>query len=463
MARWYARGMTEFRSVDPSSGRLVLERPEATASEIDATLARSAAAFRAWSREPLATRTAALRRLGSALRARAAQDGMLMAEEMGKPVAQGKAESEKCALACEHAAEHAGAWLAPEPVPTEAKASYVRHDPIGPIVAIMPWNFPFWQLFRFGASALAAGNSIVLKHAPNVPRCAEAIVALCAEADLPEGLIVNLAARVDQLPGIIADDRVAAVTLTGSTRAGRAVAELAARALKPSVLELGGSDAFIVLADADLHQAAEVAARARLLNNGQSCIAAKRFIVERAVADDFIERFRAAMAAHRVGDPRDPTTQVGPMARRDLRDELASQVARSIAAGARALLGGATPEQDGWWYPPTLLVDTGPGVAAWEEETFGPAAAVRVVDDEAAAVAAANASSYGLGAAVWTADRERGARLAVELRCGAVFINDLVRSDPRLPFGGTKQSGWGRELGREGMLEFTDTKSVWIS
>ena len=455
--------MTEFRSVDPSSGRLVLERPEASASEIDAALSRSHAAFQAWSREPVSVRTAALRRLGARLRARAAEDGMLMAEEMGKPFAQGKAESEKCALACDYAAEHAEEWLAPEPVKTEAKASYVRHDPMGPVLAIMPWNFPFWQLFRFGASALAAGNSIVLKHAPNVPRCAEAIVAACTEADLPEGLLLSVFARVDQLPGIIADDRVAAVTLTGSTRAGKAVAALAAQALKPSVLELGGSDAFIVLADADLDQAAEVAARARLLNNGQSCIAAKRFIVERAVAEGFIERFRAAMAAQRVGDPRDPATQVGPMARRDLRDELASQVARSVDAGARVLLGGAAPDQDGWWYPPTLLAETGPGVAAWEEETFGPCAAVRVVADADAAVAAANASPFGLGAAVWTADRERGARVAAELRCGAVFVNDLVRSDPRMPFGGTKQSGWGRELGREGMLELTDTKSVWIA
>ncbi|MCL4752701.1 MAG: NAD-dependent succinate-semialdehyde dehydrogenase [Myxococcales bacterium] len=455
--------LTEFRSVDPSSGRLVLERPEASASEVDAALTRSAAAFRAWSEEPIATRAASLRRLGATLRARAERDGMLMAEEMGKPVAQGKAESEKCALACEHAAEHAAAWLAPEPVPTEARASYVRHDPVGPILAIMPWNFPFWQLFRFGASALAAGNTIVLKHAPNVPRCAEAIVAACAEADLPEGLILSLFARVDQLPGVIADDRIAAVTLTGSTRAGKTVAELAARALKPSVLELGGSDAFIVLADADLDQAAEVAARARLLNNGQSCIAAKRFIVERAVADDFVERFRSALAAHRVGDPRDPTTQVGPMALRDLRDELAGQVARSVAAGARVLLGAEAPARDGWWYPPTLLLGAGPGMAVWDEETFGPAAAVHVVEDARAAVRAANASPFGLGAAVWTADREQGARMAVELRCGAVFVNDLVRSDPRMPFGGTKQSGWGRELGREGMLELTDTKSVWIS
>jgi succinate-semialdehyde dehydrogenase/glutarate-semialdehyde dehydrogenase len=334
---------------------------------------------------------------------------------------------------------------------------------MGPVLAIMPWNFPFWQLFRFGASALMAGNTIILKHAPNVPRCAEAIVEIAREAGLPAGLIVSVNARVDQIEGLIADRRVAAVTLTGSTRAGQAVAAAAGRHLKPSVLELGGSDPFIVLEDADLDKAADVAARARLQNNGQSCIAAKRFIVVKSVAEAFVERFRAAMETHTLGDPREAATKVGPMARRDLRDELADQVARSIAAGARCVLGGATPDRDGWWYPPTLLVDAGPGMAAWDDETFGPCAAVRVVDDAEAAIAAASASPYGLGAALWTQDRDRAAALAARLRCGAVFVNDLVRSDPRMPFGGTKMSGWGRELGREGMLQFTDAKSVWIA
>lgn len=458
--------MTEFRSIDPATGHLALSRPEATPAEIEAALARVGAAQTAWAEAPLAERAAGLKRLAAVLRARAAADGLMMAEEMGKPVTQGKGEAEKCAWACDFAAEHAEAWLAPDVVPTEARHSAVVRDPMGPILAIMPWNFPFWQLFRFGASALMAGNAIVLKHAPNVPRCAEAIAEIFAAADLPPGLLVNLNARVADIAGIIADPRIAAVTLTGSTRAGIAVAEAAGRALKPSVLELGGSDPFLVLRDADLDRAAAFAAKARLQNNGQSCIAAKRFIVEQSVAEGFIERFRAALAGYALGDPREAATLLGPMARRDLRDELALQVARSTAAGARCVLGGAAPERDGWWYPATLLVDSAPGQATWDDETFGPAAAVRVVPDApdaAAAVAAANASIYGLGATVFTEDRDQGARVAARLRAGAVFVNDMVRSDPRVPFGGTRQSGWGRELGREGMLQFTHAKTVWIA
>jgi len=455
--------MTEFRSYDPTSGRFVLDRPEANHAELESSLARSAAAYRNWSRAPLATRTDALRRLGGVLRARAAADGLLMAEEMGKPAAQGKAEAEKCAWACEFAAEHAEAWLADEHIATEARSSFVRRAPMGAILAIMPWNFPFWQLFRFGASALAAGNVIVLKHAPNVPRCAEAIVQICAEAGLPDGVLVSVNAAVGDVAALIEDARVAAVTLTGSTRAGQSVAAIAGRALKPSVLELGGSDPFIILPDADLDRAADFAARARLQNNGQSCIAAKRFIVVDDVADAFIERFRAALSAHVVGDPRDAATRVGPMARLDLRDELARQVERSIAAGARCLLGGAPGAGEGFFYAPTLLTDLQPGMAAWDEETFGPCAAVRRVADVDAAVAAANDSVFGLGATVFTEDRTLAARVAGRLECGAVFVNDMVRSDPRMPFGGTKQSGWGRELGREGMLQFTHARSVWIA
>jgi succinate-semialdehyde dehydrogenase/glutarate-semialdehyde dehydrogenase len=334
---------------------------------------------------------------------------------------------------------------------------------MGAILAIMPWNFPFWQLFRFGASALAAGNVIVLKHAPNVPRCAEAIEAIFAEAGAPEGVLVSVNAAVRDIPGLLEDARVAAVTLTGSTRAGQAVAAAAGRALKPSVLELGGSDPFLVLPDADLDRAADFAARARLQNNGQSCIAAKRFIVVDAVADAFVERFRAALAAHTVGDPRAPTTRVGPMARRDLRDELARQVERSVAAGAQCILGGAPDGGEGFFYPPTLLTGLQPGMAAWDEETFGPCAAVRTVPDVEAAIAAANDSVFGLGATVFTEDRALATRVAGQLECGAVFVNDMVRSDPRMPFGGTKQSGWGRELGREGMLQFTHARSIWIA
>jgi succinate-semialdehyde dehydrogenase/glutarate-semialdehyde dehydrogenase len=455
--------MTEFRSFDPTSGRFVLDRPEATHAELDAALARSASALRAWSRAPLAERAEALRRLGGVLRARASEDGLLMAEEMGKPAAQGKAEAEKCAWACEFAADHAERWLAAEVIPTEARSSFVRHDPMGAVLAVMPWNFPFWQLFRFGASALAAGNVIVLKHAPNVPRCAEAIVEIFAQAGVPDGVLVSVNAAVRDIPRLVEDPRIAAVTLTGSTRAGQAVAEVAGRALKPSVLELGGSDPFIVLEDADLDRAADFAARARLQNNGQSCIAAKRFIVVEQVAEAFLERFAAALATHTVGDPRAATTRVGPMARRDLRDELARQVDRSVAVGARCVLGGHAGDGEGFFYAPTLLSGVGPGMAAWDEETFGPCAAVHSVPNADAAVAAANATVFGLGATLFTADLDRAARLAGQLECGAVFVNDMVRSDPRMPFGGTKQSGWGRELGREGMLQFTHTRSVWIA
>jgi succinate-semialdehyde dehydrogenase/glutarate-semialdehyde dehydrogenase len=454
--------LTAFRSIDPTSGRLMTERPEATAADLESALSAADRAFQAWRTTPLAQRTAALKRLAVRLRERAASDGMIMVEEMGKPFAQAKAEADKCALACDHAADHAEEWLANRPIATEARACYVRHEPMGPILAIMPWNFPFWQLFRFGASALAAGNGIILKHAPNVPRCAEAIVAACREAGLPDGLVVNVFATVPQIDAILADRRVHGVTLTGSTRAGISVAGIAAKYLKRSVLELGGSDPFIVLADADLDAAATLAAKARLQNNGQSCIAAKRFIVEQGAADGFIERFRAKIAGTRVGDPRDPVTELGPMARQDLRDELAAQVQGSVAKGARLLVGGAVPDRAGWWYPPTLLTDCGPGMPAWDDETFGPAAAVRVVKDADEAVAVANASPYGLGAAVWTADRGRAEAMAGKLDCGAVFVNDFVRSDPRMPFGGTKTSGWGRELGAEGMREFTHTKSVWV-
>lgn len=454
--------MAEFRSIDPRDGALRGERPDATDHDLDAALDATHGAFTRWSRAPLSTRADALNRLAEVLERRAPALGVLMAEEMGKPLSQGIGEARKCAWACRHAASNAAAWLAPETVATEAAESYVRHEPVGTVLAIMPWNFPLWQLFRFGASALAAGNAVLLKHAPNVPGCAEAIVSLCAEAELPDGLVRNVFARVDQIEALIADPRVAAVTLTGSTRAGKAVASLAGRYLKPSVLELGGSDPFIVLARADLDRAAATASAARLQNNGQSCIAAKRFIVEASVADGFIERLRAHLAAAVVGDPCDAKTALGPMARRDLRDELHAQVEGSVARGAKRVLGGEVPSQNGFWYPATLLTDAGPGMPVWDEETFGPAAAVRVVRDADEALAVANASPYALGASVWTADREEGARFAASLRGGAAFVNAMVKSDPRLPFGGNGLSGWGRELGREGMRAFTATKSVWI-
>ena len=453
--------MTEFRSVDPSTGRVVSETSASTPDEIESALATVAERARSWQKASLAERAEVLRRLAGRLRAARAEHALLMAEEIGKPYPQGLAEIDKCAWACEHAAEHAVEWLAPEPASTEALRSYVRFDPLGVILAIMPWNFPFWQLFRFGASALMAGNTIVLKHAPNAPRCAAAIAQLFRDAHA-EGLLVNLYLPVDAVAGLIADPRISAVTLTGSTRAGKAVASVAGQHLKPTVLELGGSDAFVVLRDADLEQAVSVATTSRLQNNGQSCISAKRFIVEAPLASKFIERFRQSLAAAVVGDPRDPATAVGPLAREDLRDALHDQVMRTVGAGGRLLLGGEVPSKPGFWYPPTLLVDLPRTSACWAEETFGPVAAVLVAESEEEAIAVANASRYGLGSTIFTSDKERGEKLAAELQAGAVFINSMVKSDPRLPFGGTKESGWGRELGREGMRSFTNAKSVWV-
>jgi succinate-semialdehyde dehydrogenase/glutarate-semialdehyde dehydrogenase len=386
-----------------------------------------------------------------------------MALEMGKPLAQGVSEAEKCAWVCDYYAEHADAFLANQPRDTDASSSYVRFDALGPVFAIMPWNFPFWQVFRFAAPALAAGNAGILKHAPNVSRCALDIEAVFREAGFPEDLFRSVFLSNDAAGRVIADARVRAVTLTGSDRAGSQVAEEAGRHLKKTVLELGGSDPFIVLHDADVARAAETAAEARLINSGQSCIAAKRFIVVEQVADRFLERFVAAMRVRTVGDPLDPTTAIGPQARLDLRANLHRQVQESQKRGAGVILGGRLPDGPGAFYPPTVLVAVQPGMPAFDEETFGPVAAVVRARDEAGAVELANASPYGLGASVWTADTKRGERIAGELVAGSVFVNGIVKSDPRLPFGGVKRSGYGRELSEYGLREFVNVKSVWVA
>ncbi len=380
---------------------------------------------------------------------------------MGKPIAQAQAEVEKCARACDWAAARRGG-LASEPAATEARASYVRFDPLGVVLAVMPWNFPYWQVFRCAAPAIAAGNAIALKHASNVCGCALAIGDVCRDAGLPEGLLEVLLAPASEVDALIAHPAVAAVSLTGSEAAGRAVGAAAGRALKPAVLELGGSDPFLVLADADLETTVAEAARARLQNNGQSCIAAKRFIVEAPVAEAFERRLADRFAAVRTGDPLDPATELGPLARADLRDELHAPVARSLAAGARRLAGGVVPPGPGAFYPATVLADVRPGMAAFDEETFGPVAAVTRARDEDDAVRLANATRFGLGASVWTGDAARGERLAARLEAGCVFVNAIVASDPRLPFGGVKASGYGRELAREGLRAFSDVKTVWV-
>lgn len=454
-------------AVNPATGHELARYPSATPAEALAALAATRAAFEAWRERPLAERCQALDALAAVLRARSEALAGRMADEMGKPLAGGRAEVEKCAAACAHYAAHAADYLAPEPVAAGFAASYVAYRPLGVLLAIMPWNFPLWQVVRVAAPAIAAGNTVLVKPAPNVPGCALDLAEAFAAAGVPPGVfqapLVDIDADPGIVPALIAHPDTAGVTLTGSTRAGRAVAALAGAHLKPTVLELGGSDAYVVLADADLDAAAQACATSRLINSGQSCIAAKRFIVEAPVRAAFERRLAEALAAAVVGDPRDAATTVGPLARRDLRDTLHRQVTASIAAGARCVLGGQVPEGPGAFYPPTLLTDVRPGMPAFDEETFGPVAAVVEAADAAAAVALANASPYGLGAAVFTADVARGERLALEqLEAGSAFVNAFVRSDARLPFGGVRASGYGRELGRHGMLAWVNAKTIVV-
>ncbi|MGP3769634.1 NAD-dependent succinate-semialdehyde dehydrogenase [Streptomyces sp. SDT5-1] len=433
-----------------------------SADEVDAILTGAATAQAAWRRNTVAERTPLLREMARVLREGQDTYAALITAEVGKPVTEARAEIEKCALTCEYYADHAPQQLADRPLASNATESGVVYDPLGVVLAVMPWNYPFWQFFRFAALALAAGNGALLKHANNVPQCALAVEEIVRKAGAPEGLCRTLLIDVDQVAGIIADDRVAAVTLTGSTEVGAIVASQAAAVLKKQVLELGGSDPFVVLADADVPAAAATAVKARYVNVGQSCVNAKRFIVEDAVADEFVAAFVATAAQLKVGDPTDPETAIGPMARANLRATLHDQVERSVAAGAELKLGGTVPEGPGCYYPPTVLDRVVPGMAAFDEETFGPVAAITRAADADEAIALANRTEYGLGAALWTSDLDRARRLTRALDAGAVFVNGMVASDPRLPFGGIKRSGYGRELGAEGIREFTNTKTVWI-
>jgi succinate-semialdehyde dehydrogenase/glutarate-semialdehyde dehydrogenase len=449
-----------FPSIDPTTGETWRSIAETSADEIERTLARAARARQPWSTASVAERAAALAVIARELRSRAHDDAIVMAREMGKPVRDGAAEIEKCATACDYYAEHAERLLAPEPRDVGGARAYVRFDPLGAVLAIMPWNYPFWQVVRCAVPALAAGNTIVLKHAENVPACADALAQIVAAAGLPEGVFEVLHVSRERMEPVVRDPRIHGVALTGSTAAGRAVARAAGESLKKTVLELGGSDAFLVLDDADLELAARVAADARLVNAGQSCIAAKRFIVLDAIAVGFVERLVAAMRERRQGNPLDPATELGPLARRDLRDGLHRQVEASVARGARRVLGGTVPSGPGAFYPPTVLLDVTPGMPAFDEETFGPVAAVVRARDEDDAVALANASPYGLGASVCSRDAARAERIAARLEAGTICVNGQVRSDPRLPFGGVKQSGYGRELSEYGLREFVNVKSV---
>ena len=450
-------------SINPATGVPFAWWPYADDSQIGNSIASASRAAAAWRQGSPQERGALLRAIAAGLRSRKAELARTITLEMGKPISEAEAEVEKSAWNCDYVAEQGPAWLADEPVATQARSSHVSHLPLGVVLMILPWNFPVWQVLRCAAGALMAGNALLLKHAPNVQGCAQLLTQIIAAAGAPAGLFQNLHAPVAAVAGIIADRRVAAVTLTGSPAAGAKVAAQAGAACKKSVLELGGSDAFIVLADADLPAAVTAAVRARFTNCGQVCLAAKRFIIEARVADRFNEMFVAAATALRSGDPLQAATQIGPMARADLREQLEAQVAASVRAGARVLAGGHRGDAAGWFYPPTVLDAVSADMPVVAQETFGPVAALLVARDADEAVAMANASDFGLSAMLWTADLERAGKLARRFEVGGVFINSVTASDPRLPVGGVKLSGYGRELGRAGMLELCNSQTVWIA
>lgn len=450
-------------TINPATGAKVADYPRMDAQQVQQALATAEECFQAWRQSSFAARADLMRKAAQHLRDSAPAFARLMAEEMGKPIKDGRAEVEKCAWVCEYYAEHAATFLAPERVATDASESFITYQPLGVILAVMPWNFPFWQVFRFAAPTLMAGNAGVLKHASNVPGCALAIEGVFTAAGFPPGLFTTLLVGSDAVESIIANPVVRAVSLTGSTPAGRATAAKAGALLKKCVLELGGSDPYVILEDADLAMAAATCASSRLINAGQSCIAAKRFIVVESQRHAFEKLFVDRMAAAKMGDPLDEATEVGPQARHDLRDELHQQVQKSIENGARCLLGGQIPAGAGAYYPPTVLTDVRPGMPAYDEELFGPVAAIIPVADEAEAIRVANDSCFGLGAAVFTQNLEKGRQIATtQLEAGACFVNAFVKSDPRLPFGGIKESGYGRELSHYGIREFVNIKSVYI-
>ena len=451
-----------YVSTNPATGEVLKSYDEFDSQRLEVALEAARNGFLGWRFTTLAQRASLLKAVAGILGERADEFAKMMAIEVGKPLREGVAEIKKSADGCRFYAEQAEAWLVPQVVMTDAGESYITFEPLGPIFAIMPWNYPFWQLFRHAAPALMAGNVILLKHTPHTPEIALAIEKIFRDAGLPAGCFQTLFLTNDDAARAISDSRVAAVTLTGSTAAGRKVAEIAGRSLKKTVLELGGSDPFVVFEDADVEEAVRVGAFSRSMNAGQSCISAKRFIVHRSVYEAFGSLFVEAMKAHRLGDPLDAATTMGPMARRDLRDHLADQVERSVALGARVLTGAEIPQSDGFYYTPTVLTDVPESAPARCEELFGPVATIYPFDTDDEAIELANDTEYGLGASIWTADMERAKKLIPRMQAGSLFINGMVKSDPRMPFGGIKNSGYGRELSREGMLEFTNIKTVWI-
>ncbi|HVB30366.1 MAG TPA: NAD-dependent succinate-semialdehyde dehydrogenase [Gemmatimonadaceae bacterium] len=451
-----------IETIDPATGQRVRVFAPHTAADVEQRLARAAAAARAWRDTPTAERARVVARAGARLDDDRERYARLMTLEMGKLIGAARDEAAKCAAACRFYAEHAHTILAPKRVPVDGEQARVEFHPLGVVLAVMPWNFPFWQVIRFAAPALVAGNVALLKHASNVPQCALALEALFADAGAPPGVFQTLLIPSADVAGLLADPRVAAATLTGSEDAGSQVAMTAGRHLKKTVLELGGSDPFIVMPSADLDRAVETAVRARTVNNGQSCIAAKRFIVHEAVADAFTERFVRAMAALIVGHPMDDRTQVGPLASPRLAADLEAQVRRSVELGARVLTGGRRIDGAGSYFQPTVLADVPPGSPAYADELFGPVASLFRARDLDDAIRIANDTRFGLGASAWTRDAAEARRLARDLEAGSVFVNAMVASDPRFPFGGVKTSGYGRELSGFGLREFVNVKTVRV-
>ena len=452
-----------IETIDPTNGSVLERIPLMDARQIDAKLDAAARCAPLWSRASFDDRARVLQDIASRLRAERESLAATAVREMGKPIVQARAEVEKCAWALDYFAEQGGAMLAPQPAPSSAARSYVAFRPLGVLLAIMPWNFPYWQVVRAAAPALMAGNTMLLKHAANTTRCALELERIFTDAGAPEGLFGALLARGEAIDVLVGDPRIAAVTLTGSERAGVAVARAAGEALKKCVLELGGADAFVVLADADLEATAEAAVTARFQNNGESCIAAKRFIVEDALYDDFLRRFVELAGAQVVGNPMEERVQLGPCAREDLRQTVHEQVCATLSRGAQLALGGKPLERPGFFYEPTIVANVVRGTRMFDEEVFGPAAAVVRARDRAQALVLANASSFGLGSSLWTRDVGAAEAFAGRVEAGAVFINGIVASDPRLPFGGIKKSGYGRELSTFGIHEFVNIQTVWIA
>jgi succinate-semialdehyde dehydrogenase/glutarate-semialdehyde dehydrogenase len=448
-------------AIDPSTGKQLHEVAAATPAQVEDILARAETAYKSWRTRSFSERASVLMAVAKKMRDDVDRLAILMTEEMGKPIKEARAEVIKSAWCAEHYAEHGEAYLQPQTIESDATHSYVQHLPLGVILGILPWNAPFWLAFRYAAPTLMAGNTCVMKHDPHVPACAQAIADLFNDVGAPADIFQNLPLETPAVEAVIRDKRVQAISFTGSEKGGGAVASIAASEIKHSVLELGGSDPSIVLADANLDEAADIIALSRMINAGQSCIAAKRIIVEAPVYDSLVEKLQERLAKLKMGDPREESTDIGPIARADLRDNLHQQVSKSIDAGARCLLGGEMPSGPGFFYPVTLLVDVKEDMAASCEETFGPVAVVMKADSEEHAIAIANNSDYGLAAAVWTTAK-RGEAIARQLEVGQVAVNGIVKTDPRLPSGGIKRSGMGRELGPHGIREFVNAQQIWV-